>query len=146
MPRQLRHTPARRPLPVVRGRMNRIRVEIPGRPSPNVRLTRRQTFKQSPPVERYLNYLHEIKWRAKEQMQRQSPLSGRMAVRVEIHITGSAMNRRNRPWDIGNVEKVVLDGLNGIAWGDDWAVMESNPVLIDRADQDRVIVEAWECE
>lgn len=121
-----------------------IRITIPGRPAPNVRLTRGEIRAQSPRAVRYLEFLHFVQWTVKLAMRAQRPLTGPIAVRVVIRITGSAMSRRNRPYDVSNVEKVVIDGLKGHAFADDWWVVSSSVTLVDNAEENVVIVEAWE--
>jgi Holliday junction resolvase RusA-like endonuclease len=94
-----------------------IRIIVPGRPVPAVRMTQRSKYKSKQAL-RYLDYKEQVGWAAKACGVRQ-PMSGDLVV----HAIAYLMPRTPEP-DVDNLGKSMLDGLNGIAWVDDRQVMK----------------------
>lgn len=91
-------------------------IEIPGRPVPAVRMTRRgKHIKLN--AQKYIAYKNEVAWRARSWLAKQQdfkePLKGKISVYITVYICGS----REGDWD--NYAKTICDGLNGVCWIDD---------------------------
>lgn len=92
-----------------------MKLTIPGRPVPAVRMTQRSKYK-SKQAQRYLDYKQTIGWTAKSSGCNE-PQAGKMQVNAKFFI-----RLQGREMDIDNLAKSLLDGLNGIAWYDDMQV------------------------
>lgn len=66
-------------------------------------------------------------------------LEGDVALRVEFY----RARKKGRQCDIDNLLKLVLDGLNGVAWRDDSQVREVE-MSLRYSDNPRTLVELWE--
>lgn len=95
-----------------------MKLVIPGRPVPAVRMTQRSKYK-SKQAQRYLDYKQAVGWQAKAVMRGQKPIED------DVSVTAIAyLNPAERDLDVDNLAKSYLDGLNGIAWIDDKQVMK----------------------
>jgi crossover junction endodeoxyribonuclease RusA len=93
-----------------------VKIVIPGRPVPAVRMTQRGKFVK-PQAQRYLDYKESVGWAGRTVIK--SPISKQheASVAMKFFLYG-----RRTP-DIDNLIKAILDGLNGIAWEDDRQVV-----------------------
>lgn len=88
---------------------------IPGRPVPAVRMTQRSKYK-SKQAQRYLDYKEQIGWTAKA--------AGALPRHSPYEVTATVYIDRKKPdMDVDNLAKAFLDGLNTIAWHDDRQVV-----------------------
>lgn len=98
-----------------------MRIVIPGRPVPAVRMTGRGKFVK-PNAQRYLNYKIEIGLMARTQIK--TPSENKLIVAVTVYLWGKK-TPMGMDGDIDNYLKSALDGLNKIAWLDDRQVVEA---------------------
>lgn len=96
----------------------RAQFEIPGRPVPAVRMTRKGKF-TSRRAHRYLAYKEAVGWAFNRSVQDQDYDKARDDLRFAVYIVVYVRHHQRHAWDIDNVTKTVLDGLNKIAWDDD---------------------------
>lgn len=89
---------------------------IPGRPVPAVRMTNRSKF-AARRAHRYLEYKKKVGYCFREQVVGFGPF--REDLRFEVHITILTMKPEAHAWDVDNISKTVLDGLNEVVWKDD---------------------------
>lgn len=94
-----------------------IRIIVPGRPVPAVRMTQRSKY-TSKQAKRYLAYKEQIGWDAKACGVR-SPMSGDLEVYAVAYLKPTTPEP-----DVDNLGKAFLDGLNRIAYVDDRQVMK----------------------
>lgn len=87
-----------------------VRLIIPGRPVPAVRMTQRSKWVNKQAI-RYLDYKKQIGWIAKKAKIKQ--IQGA----VEVYSVAYLYGKREPDGD--NLAKAFLDSLNGIAWVDD---------------------------
>lgn len=87
-----------------------IRLVVPGRPVPAVRMTQRSKF-TSNQAGRYLAYKNQIGWVAKAARVQQT--AAPVEVSAIVYLCGG------HEGDVDNYGKAMLDSLNGIAWKDD---------------------------
>jgi crossover junction endodeoxyribonuclease RusA len=88
-----------------------VKIVIPGRPVPAVRMTQRSKF-VSKQAQRYLAYKDQIGWEAKAAKAKLSHAPFKVSAKAYIDC--------NKPdMDVDNLAKAFLDGLNKIAWHDD---------------------------
>lgn len=92
-----------------------IRIVVPGRPVPAVRMTQRSKYKNKQAL-RYLDYKERIGWDAKACGVRE-PVTGDVHVHAVAYIVPKTPDI-----DVDNLAKAYLDGLNQIAWVDDCQV------------------------
>lgn len=90
---------------------------IPGRPVPAVRMTQRGKFVK-PQAQRYLNYKQSVGWLAKGVFDSPLPKGVNASVEMVFALCGGQTP------DLDNLIKSILDGLNKIAWEDDKQVIE----------------------
>lgn len=90
---------------------------IPGRPVPAVRMTQRGKFVK-PQAQRYLNYKQSVGWLAKGVFDGPIPKGVNASVEMVFALCGGQTP------DLDNLIKSILDGLNKIAWEDDKQVVE----------------------
>lgn len=83
---------------------------------------------------RYLDYKETVGWAYKAKHAGREPMVGKLSVRVTIWMT--AEDELAVKWDLDNVAKAILDGLNAIAFADDSAVYELYSVH-------RILPEDW---
>ncbi|MBN2910790.1 RusA family crossover junction endodeoxyribonuclease [Polycladomyces sp. WAk] len=95
--------------------MNRFTFTVAGRCVPAPRMTYRG--KRSPKVLRYMSYRHDVAWAAKAA--KVPRFDGPVAVKMDIYLL-----KYGKEGDIDNMQKIILDALNGIAWSDDRQVAE----------------------
>lgn len=93
-----------------------IRIVVPGRPVPAVRMTQRSKY-MSKQAQRYLAFKEAVGWNAKACGVRK-PIEG------DVHVRAVAYIMPNRDVDVDNLGKAYLDGLNKVAWIDDAQVMK----------------------
>ena len=91
-----------------------IRLTIPGRPVPCVRMTQKSKW-VSPAALRSLAYKDGGAWIGRKSISQS--LSGSVGVTVKFYLYGLRLP------DIDNLIKAVFDGLNGVAWADDRQVV-----------------------
>ena len=94
-----------------------IKLTIPGRPVPCVRMTQRSKF-ADPKAQRYLAYKKTVGWMGKSKFK--SPITEDVTVSVVLNFWLCG----GQTPDIDNLIKAILDGLNKIAWVDDKQVVE----------------------
>lgn len=115
-----------------------MKITIPGRPVPAVRMTQRSKYKNEQ-AQRYLAYKEQIGWTAK-------------AANVErlqdynIHVEAVAYLFRGKEPDCDNLAKSFLDGLNGIAYDDDRQVQKLTieKRQVSRKEEERAEIEIKE--
>jgi len=116
-----------------------IRFTVPGRPVPAARMTRKSKW-VSRQAQRYLAYKDDVGWAARDVCP--EPLGGPLAVRVVAYIAGE------RVPDVDNLGKAILDGMNGVAFGDDSQVAALTVIrrTVTRGTEQRaeVEIEPWE--
>ncbi len=113
-----------------------IRFEVPGRPIPAARMTRRGKW-TSKQAQRYLAFKEQVGWCARSVCP--EPLAGSVAVEVRAWWSGGQHG------DADNIAKAVLDGCNGVLWDDDRQVVELHVFLYVGTPQ-RTEVVAWRAE
>lgn len=89
---------------------------IPGRPVPAVRMTQKGKF-TSRRAHRYLAYKDAVGWAFRNAY----PGYGkpRDDLRFHVNVTVFVSKPESHSWDVDNVAKTVLDGLNNVVWKDD---------------------------
>ena len=92
-----------------------IHFEVPGRPVPAARMTRKSKWTNQQ-AQRYLAYKQQVGWCAREVIK--EPLTCPVAVTINAYLFGG------RFADVDNLAKALLDGCNGIAFEDDRQVVE----------------------
>lgn len=109
------------------------KIIIPGRPVPKGRPRLGKNGNVYTP-KRTREYEQLVGWRAKQVIK--EPLKGDIAVDIKIYIKGQC-------GDLDNLEKAILDGMNGIAYSDDRQVAA---LAIQRLKDknERVEIELWE--
>ena len=98
-----------------------MKIIIPGRPVPAVRMTGRGKWKK-PEAQRYLDYKAQVGWQALAQTTK--PITGYVAVNVRVYLWGKNTPMGN-DGDCDNYLKAGLDALNGIVWVDDRQVIKA---------------------
>lgn len=93
-----------------------VKIKIPGRPVPAVRMTQRGKFVKSQ-AQRYLKYKEQVGWSGKSAIRSPIPKGRYASVSMQFYLCGGQTP------DIDNLIKAILDGLNGIAWEDDKQVV-----------------------
>lgn len=116
-----------------------IKLVIPGRPVPYVRMTQRGKYVKEN-AKRYLTYKDAIKYIAMSQIKGEIETENvKVIVRVYLHGKKAPMGNDG---DIDNYIKSAMDSLNGIAYKDDRQVVkvygEKQPC---RADEERMEIE-----
>ena len=96
-----------------------VRVIVPGRPIPAVRMTRKGKF-SSPRAQLYLAYKDIVGWAARPYFPQ--PLTGEIKVTVRVYIAGKRFG------DADNYLKMSLDSCNKIAWHDDKQVADARVI------------------
>jgi crossover junction endodeoxyribonuclease RusA len=114
-----------------------IRLVVPSRPVPAVRMTQRSKF-VSRQAQRYLTYKNYIGWLAKVEKIKRA--EGPVEVKAIAYLHGL------RESDADNLAKAYLDSLNGIAWIDDRQVrkLTIEKVKVDTAKEQRSEIEIYE--
>lgn len=114
--------------------MNSIKIVVPGKPIPAVRMTQRGKY-VSKQAGRYLAYKNQVGWAAKAARVKQ--------ITGDIEVIGIAYIYGNRSGDVDNLAKAWLDGLNGIAWLDDRQVrrLTVERVQVDQEEEQRAEIE-----
>lgn len=95
-----------------------MKLVIPGRPVPAVRMTQRGKFVK-PNAKRYLEYKESVGWTGRTVIK--SPIQNPHEASVEMRFY---LYRGGHVPDIDNLIKAILDGLNKIAWEDDRQVVK----------------------
>lgn len=116
-----------------------MKLTIPGRPVPAVRMTQRSKF-VSKQAQRYLAYKNHIGWIAKAE--RVNRIDGAVEVSAVAYLHGL------REPDADNLAKAFLDALNGIAWADDRQVrkLTIEKVKVDTAKEERAEITIQEVD
>jgi len=94
-----------------------IKLTIPGRPVPCVRMTQRSKF-ANPQAQRYLDYKQAVGLIGKSKINQPIPKTYSASVSMEFWLFGGQII------DLDNLIKSICDSLNGIAWVDDKQVVE----------------------
>ncbi|KIL35851.1 hypothetical protein SD71_10675 [Cohnella kolymensis] len=115
-----------------------IKIIVPGRPVPAVRMTQRSKY-VSTQAKRYLAYKEQVGWDAKACGVKQ-PVEG------DITVTAIAYMMPVPDVDVDNLAKAYLDGLNKIAYIDDKQVMkltvEKRWVFEEKEQRSEIIIES----
>lgn len=136
--------------------MNQICFTIPGTPVPWQRAGR--NGKRSYDTPRNLNAKAAFAWEAKVAMGNTQPFKGPVRLKLQFVFKWPSSytqtrrracygNMRDTKPDIDNLCKTVMDGLNGIAWGDDAQVSEliTSKFFTESEERTQVVVEPlWE--
>ena len=115
-----------------------MKLVIPGRPVPAVRMTQRSKF-ISKQAQRYLEYKNIIGWTAK--------VAGFRPKHSLYEVAATAyIDLRKRDMDVDNLAKSLIDGLNGIVWHDDRQVVKLSieKVYVDDAREQKAVIEIKE--
>ncbi len=97
-----------------------MKITIPGRPIPAVRMTRRGVYKKEY-AQRYLDYKTAIGMYAR--IKCKEPTEKYVIVDVRVYLYG--IKGFGNAGDVDNYLKSSMDGLNGIAWLDDRQVVKA---------------------
>jgi crossover junction endodeoxyribonuclease RusA len=112
-----------------------IKLVVPGRPVPAVRMTQRGKFVKDR-AQLYLNYKDHIAWVARTKIKK--PLEGAVNIKIKVFVLG-----RGGDWD--NYAKAICDGLNKIAYVDDSQIRKGEVEIINCSkDEQRVEIEIKE--
>jgi Holliday junction resolvase RusA-like endonuclease len=101
----------------VKGVQSMIKLIIPGRPVPCVRMTQRSKF-TNPQAQRYLEYKQTVGWIGKSKINQPLPKEHFVCINMQFWLYGGQVI------DLDNLIKSICDSLNGIAWVDDKQVTE----------------------
>ncbi len=114
-----------------------IKIVIPGRPVPAVRMTQKGKF-TSKQAQRYLAYKDKVGWTAKAQGVK--PLKGRVIIDITVFLSGGT----EPDWD--SLGKGICDGLNKIAYEDDRQIIDGRvrKVLGVPKEDERAVIEIRE--
>lgn len=93
----------------------RVAFTVEGRPVPAVRMTQKGKWVKTS-AKRYLAYKEQVGWAAKAA--HWGLLHGWLRVEIHLYISGGTFG------DVDNYAKSILDGCNGVIWGDDEQVDE----------------------
>lgn len=96
-----------------------MRIVVPGRPVPAVRMTQRGKFVKKA-AGRYLAYKNQIAWIAKATKQKYNL----QCIDGSVEVIATAYLYGKREPDADNLAKSFLDGMNGIIWIDDRQVTD----------------------
>lgn len=117
-----------------------IKLTIPGRPIPAVRMTQKSKFK-SHQAQRYLNYKNQIAWIAKNNM-RNRIFEGPVSTEILLYLSGGNQG------DCDNYAKSLTDALNKIVYKDDRQIVR---LLVEKREcgpadeRAEIIVRPWRC-
>jgi crossover junction endodeoxyribonuclease RusA len=116
-----------------------IRLTIPGRPIPAVRMTQKSKYTDRQ-AHRYLDYKSQIAWIAKGNRVRQ--IDGPVVAEIYLYLCGGNQG------DCDNYAKSLTDALNKIAYKDDRQikrlVVEKRECGRPAEQRAEVIIEPWE--
>lgn len=115
-----------------------LRILIPGRPVPAVRMTQKSKHKDDQ-AQRYLTYKEQVGWQAKVQLPHGFQLlTGDIAVMIKVYLAPG----NEGDWD--NYGKSICDSLNGIVWGDDVQIWKGDvEKIIQDGVRERVEIEVY---
>ena len=112
--------------------IQRVALSIPGHPVAKPRQTQRDKWKPSEAVQRFRAYADNLKWRARQQLRSQPPLTGGVELSAVFYLPipsnwSTIQRAQAMKGDIVHIEKPDLknliagleDALNKIAWHDD---------------------------
>lgn len=120
-----------------------IRFTIPGRPVPAVRMTQRGKFVRKY-AGRYLAYKNQVGWAAKAAGVQPIPKGTEVEVKIKVYMRRTP----GRQPDLDNIQKGILDGLNGFGYEDDRQItrltIEKNTVQTE--DEERAEITIQEAE
>lgn len=105
-----------------KGGLRVIKITIPGRPVPYVRMTRNGKFVKKN-AQRYLTYKNTIGYIAKSQIK--APSDKIIHINVLVYLNGKT-TPMGKDGDADNYLKAACDGLNKIAYIDDRQVWEAH--------------------
>lgn len=116
-----------------------IKLTIPGRPVPAVRMTQKSKF-ASKQAQRYLAYKDKVAWTAKAQGVKK--LEGKLIAEVTVFLSGGVHG------DVDNYYKSLTDSLNKIAYEDDKQIYECRvrKVVGVKKEDEKAIIEIREAE
>ncbi|WP_163579108.1 RusA family crossover junction endodeoxyribonuclease [Gracilibacillus saliphilus] len=111
-----------------------MKLVIPGRPVPAVRMTQKSMFKNKY-AQRYLSYKRHVGLIARRDY-KDKPTSEKVAVSLSIYLSGGNQG------DIDNYFKSITDSLNKIVYEDDRQIAQADIRKIEcEKDQERVEVD-----
>jgi len=115
----------------------KVKLIIPGRPVPAVRMTQRSKFK-SRQAQRYLDFKTSLGWEARRWIRTPSA--------KDFEVNAVAYISPTKDMDVDNLAKSYLDGLNGVVWIDDKQVVKLTVEkrFVFRAEEQRSEIEIKE--
>lgn len=116
---------------------------VPGRPVGAVRMTQRGKFVRKY-AGRYLAYKNQVGWAAKAAGVQPIPKGTEVEVKIKVYMRRTP----GRQPDLDNIQKGILDGLNGFGYDDDRQItrltIEKNTVQTE--DEERAEITIQEAE
>ena len=101
--------------------MEEIKIVVPGRPIPYVRMTQRGKYVKKN-AKRYLAYKEIVGWTYKAK--KEPKLEGNLEIDVTVYLHGKT-TPMGMDGDVDNYIKAAMDGLNKIAYEDDRQVVRA---------------------
>lgn len=112
-----------------------IKLVVPGRPVPAVRMTQRGKFVKER-AQQYINYKNHVAWVARTKIK--NPFTGPVIIKIKVYVRG-----KGGDWD--NYAKAICDGLNKIAYKDDSQIRKGQVEIISCSkNEQRVEIEIEE--
>lgn len=117
-----------------------LRIVIPGRAVPAVRMTQKSKFANKQ-AQRYMSYKEQVGWQTKVQLPRGFQLlTGDVAVMIKVYLMPIPSHEGD--WD--NYGKSICDSLKGIVWRDDIQVWKGDvEKVVDEGVKERVEFEIY---
>ena len=111
-----------------------VKITIPGRAVPAVRMTQRGKFVKSR-AQKYLAYRDQVALCARAAGV--EPLRGNIAIKIKVYLHGGI----HGDWD--NYAKAICDGLTGIAYKDDKQIIKGEVYKVLHTPKSEQKTEVW---